>query len=442
MDDNEQRLDYAWKWFNFHADQRTKMFNFMLLGLGLIASAMVAALDKQFDTLARALGIAGFLLSLAFWRIDSRNKQLYEAALDVLFDLEQSHLFSKDGKFEPKGDGKTVPYAIGWRIHQDDRPAGNEPSIGLQFWQGRHRRLMPAMILGLGLLFLLVGLNVFNLSQRADPIVIELPPVGTVAPSEVPATGASATGGAVSSPPFPDHVLPGSVQVTMAPQPRSWGWLALVPGLVLLALGAVAWAGGRRTLGITQLAAGALLSAVGTLGITFKGEVKLDPKIELRLFDKLDARLRVGPSLAGGTPRLLGSLRFEGFASGEAKLACDEGSSARQDAQALGQLARQVKATHDVVVVAVGSTDRDPLGPALRRQRESNTGLARARVTAALACMGLQHGPGADPTVRIVPIITGPAYTPERDASAQARAEAMRADRAVELHVLAVPRGR
>lgn len=26
----KMRFDYAWKWFNYHADQRMKMFNFIL----------------------------------------------------------------------------------------------------------------------------------------------------------------------------------------------------------------------------------------------------------------------------------------------------------------------------------------------------------------------------------------------------------------------------
>ncbi len=34
------RLDYAWKWFAFHADQRTKMFNYFILAIGIVATAV------------------------------------------------------------------------------------------------------------------------------------------------------------------------------------------------------------------------------------------------------------------------------------------------------------------------------------------------------------------------------------------------------------------
>jgi hypothetical protein len=40
------QLDYAWKWFSYHADQRVKMFNFMLIVFGIFATAVVTAMDK------------------------------------------------------------------------------------------------------------------------------------------------------------------------------------------------------------------------------------------------------------------------------------------------------------------------------------------------------------------------------------------------------------
>lgn len=59
------RFDYAWKWFNFHAEQRTKMFNFMLIGLGIFASAIVAAIDKKLPLVAMVLSIAGVVVALS-----------------------------------------------------------------------------------------------------------------------------------------------------------------------------------------------------------------------------------------------------------------------------------------------------------------------------------------------------------------------------------------
>ena len=44
--EEDPRLDYAWKWFNFHAEQRTKMFNYMLVGLGILATAIATMVQK------------------------------------------------------------------------------------------------------------------------------------------------------------------------------------------------------------------------------------------------------------------------------------------------------------------------------------------------------------------------------------------------------------
>ena len=37
--DGKDQLDYAWKWFAHHAQQRISMFNFFLVGIGILAAA-------------------------------------------------------------------------------------------------------------------------------------------------------------------------------------------------------------------------------------------------------------------------------------------------------------------------------------------------------------------------------------------------------------------
>src|SRR5580704_15273762 len=80
------RLDYAWKWFDFHAEQRTKMFNYMLLGLGIFATALVTAIEKRLLPEALALSVAAVAITSAFLLIDRRNRALYLLAQDVLAD--------------------------------------------------------------------------------------------------------------------------------------------------------------------------------------------------------------------------------------------------------------------------------------------------------------------------------------------------------------------
>jgi hypothetical protein len=41
------QLDYAWKWFSYHADQRMKLFNFMLVVFGVLSTAIIAAISNH-----------------------------------------------------------------------------------------------------------------------------------------------------------------------------------------------------------------------------------------------------------------------------------------------------------------------------------------------------------------------------------------------------------
>ena len=63
------RFDYAWKWFNFHAEQRTKMFNFMLVGLGILATALVGAIEKKLLLEAAVVGTAATMVALVFSKV-------------------------------------------------------------------------------------------------------------------------------------------------------------------------------------------------------------------------------------------------------------------------------------------------------------------------------------------------------------------------------------
>ena len=88
------QFDYAWKWFCFHADQRVKMFNFMLIVFGIFAAGVVNALDKNLPTIVMAgLCIFAIVLALIFILLDRRNRDLVWLGEDVLMDLERKAIF-------------------------------------------------------------------------------------------------------------------------------------------------------------------------------------------------------------------------------------------------------------------------------------------------------------------------------------------------------------
>jgi hypothetical protein len=65
-------FDYAWKWFNFHAAQRTTMFNFMLIIFGFLAAAIAGTYEKT-TVLSVWLCAFGAVVAVIFSLLDKRN---------------------------------------------------------------------------------------------------------------------------------------------------------------------------------------------------------------------------------------------------------------------------------------------------------------------------------------------------------------------------------
>jgi hypothetical protein len=151
------RFDYAWKWFSFHAEQRTKMFNYMLLGLGIFATAVVSALNNGLVLEATVISVAAAVLGGAFILLDRRNKQLYVPAMDVLIQMEMAQLFRKGE--EPKDLKDGFYWGISGRIRQEDQKTKN---FFIHFFQGRHRILMPAVTLLFVVLFIIIATESFS----------------------------------------------------------------------------------------------------------------------------------------------------------------------------------------------------------------------------------------------------------------------------------------
>jgi hypothetical protein len=94
------QFDYAWKWFNYHADQRVKMFNFMLVVLGIFAAGIVNAFDKAPNTVTAFLCFFAAGLAVVFTFLDRRNRDLVWLGEDVLTHLERKAIFGEDVKIQ------------------------------------------------------------------------------------------------------------------------------------------------------------------------------------------------------------------------------------------------------------------------------------------------------------------------------------------------------
>lgn len=172
------QLDYAWKWFAYHADQRIKMFNYMLLVFGIAAAGVVNALAKADQIPVWAISGLCFItafLALLFTLLDGRNRDLVWFGEDVLIHLERSVLFDETATIDGR-KAKSVPFGILWRQERDrNEHAGNvkpiEPAktsrltfrIGsylADLWLGKHRVLLPLIGYLLCAGFLIAGLMI------------------------------------------------------------------------------------------------------------------------------------------------------------------------------------------------------------------------------------------------------------------------------------------
>jgi len=105
----ERQFKLAWEHFKFHAEQRTKMFNFFLLAVALLLNAFSSILDPKsapYNNYAFiVLSIGGFL-STMFFALDIRNTQLIKHSEDLLRKIENNLYPASEWK--ESIDGKTV----------------------------------------------------------------------------------------------------------------------------------------------------------------------------------------------------------------------------------------------------------------------------------------------------------------------------------------------
>lgn len=152
---NQLQFEYAWKWFNFHADQRTKMFNFMLIVLGIFATAVVSAYDKHLPSLVTAgLCFIAAALAIAFALLDQRNQDLVRFGEEILAHLEGSCIFGGEGTMIKNRKGADIQFGILVRQTHDDK--------GKENWcyfarTGRHRFWLPAVSCVIAALFGIAG---------------------------------------------------------------------------------------------------------------------------------------------------------------------------------------------------------------------------------------------------------------------------------------------
>jgi len=87
------RFEYAWRYFNFHATQRTTMFNFFIVFSGFLINACFSLLQNNHHILLLLASTLGTAITLFFVFLERRNEELVHVAEEILRALEKEVLF-------------------------------------------------------------------------------------------------------------------------------------------------------------------------------------------------------------------------------------------------------------------------------------------------------------------------------------------------------------
>ena len=116
----QTKFEYAWRYFAYHAKQRVTMFNFFLLGSGVIANAYGLLLRGESHLQAGGVALVGLLVCVIFFMLDIRNRQLVHLGEDALRRVEKDYLLSSE---QVNSNHKVPEYLIMTREIQIGEPS-------------------------------------------------------------------------------------------------------------------------------------------------------------------------------------------------------------------------------------------------------------------------------------------------------------------------------
>lgn len=86
---HETALEYGFKWFEYHAGQRTTSFHFYLIAYSGLAAAASFLLKEKLYAGVSVLGLALIFMSVLFWQLDVRNRQLVQVGEQIILQSWQ-----------------------------------------------------------------------------------------------------------------------------------------------------------------------------------------------------------------------------------------------------------------------------------------------------------------------------------------------------------------
>lgn len=150
---------YAWAYFAYHADQRMKTFNFFLIVAGLFAGGITTLLRDGGDPRwVCPLGVVLSLLSLIFWKIDQRNRQLVRNGETAIRHLDSLHS-------HPPDEG--VPHALAI-FDRDDHNTKSSPVFPVSSGYFSYTKCLGLVFFLFAFLGLFFAIGCFCFTKRAQ----------------------------------------------------------------------------------------------------------------------------------------------------------------------------------------------------------------------------------------------------------------------------------
>ena len=104
-----EELTYAWNYFQLHAEQRLKTFNFYIVIMTLLIGAGYTLLSTQYSCIIVFIGGLISFFSFIFWKLDIRNKELIYNSEECLREIEKNlktKIFTKEYENKKSNDAK------------------------------------------------------------------------------------------------------------------------------------------------------------------------------------------------------------------------------------------------------------------------------------------------------------------------------------------------
>ncbi|MFC1528517.1 hypothetical protein ACFL5B_01265 [Candidatus Latescibacterota bacterium] len=83
--------EYAWNYFQLHANQRMTTFNFFVVIATLLSAGLAGTFKKdyEYEFIGVVLGLDMAIISFVFWKLDQRVRYLIKHAESALKEIER-----------------------------------------------------------------------------------------------------------------------------------------------------------------------------------------------------------------------------------------------------------------------------------------------------------------------------------------------------------------